>query len=153
MASTTARTTKRTTSTTGKSGTTRRADELLVVTHSEPGLFAKVTNPLGRNNINIECFTAYEWGTEAAFRIVTDNNKKARDVLRSAGFTVQENSVALWYTNNEPGNLMKATNALATAHINTYCSYSTAVPNSDSTVIAFNTNDTNRTIEVLNRIR
>lgn len=132
---------------------TRKADELLIVAHTELGLLARLTNSLAKNNINIECFTAYEWGNEAAFRMVTDNNRKARDVLRSAGFTVQESPVALWYTKNEPGSLMKAASALANAHINTFCSYSTTMPETDCTVVTFNTNDTNKTIEVLNHIK
>ncbi|MFA4874087.1 MAG: hypothetical protein WC956_02545 [bacterium] len=154
MASVTGRTTtKKTSTTTGKSGSTRKADELLVVTQNELGMMARLTTPLSKNNINIECFTAYEWGHEAAFRIVTDNNRKARDILRSEGFNVQENPVALWYTTNEPGRITKAAMALANAHINTFCSYSTGVPNSDATVIAFDTSDTKKTIEVLNNIR
>ncbi len=161
MASTTGKTTTRKTTTTGKSTTTattksttaRKTDELLIVTRNDYGTLARVTNPLNKNNINIECFTAYEWGNEAAFRIVTDNNRKARDVLRSEGFNVQESPVAIWYTTNEPGRLVKAATALANAHINTFCSYSTMVPNSASTAITFNTNDTNRAIEVLKGIR
>jgi hypothetical protein len=153
MATTTGRTTSRKTSTTTGSSMTRKADELLVVTRNSEGSFARLTGPLARNGINIECFTAYTWGNEAAFRIVTDNNRKARDLLRSEGYSVQETPVVLWYTKNEPGWVTKAATALANAHINTYSSYSTSEPNSNNTIVTFNTSDTNRTIDVLKNLR
>jgi len=153
MATTTGRTTSKKASTTGKNSTIRKVEELLVVTKNAEGTFARITGPLSRNNINIECYTSYAWGNEAAFRIVTDNNRKARDILRSEGYTVQEMPAVRWYTTNEPGWLTKATTALANAHISTYSSYATALPDSDNTVVTFNTNDSNRTVEVLNRLR
>lgn len=156
MATSTSKSVKKGTTTSnveGSSTVTRKASELLVVTHNDVGANANITVPLAKNNINLECFTAYEWGAESAFRMVTDNNKKAADVLRSQGYSVQESPIALWYTHNEPGSFTKAATALANAHINTYCSYSTTVPGSDTTIIAFNTDDTNRTIDVLNHLR
>ena len=153
MATTTGRTTSKKTSTTGKNSTIRKTEELLVVTRNTEGTFARLTSPLSRNNINVECYTSYAWGNEAAFRLVTDNNRKARDILRAEGYQVQEVPVVLWYTKNEPGWLTKATTALANAHISTYSSYASALPNTDNTVVTFNTNDTNRTVEVLGNLR
>jgi hypothetical protein len=157
MATTTSRTTtaRRTTSTTGtgKSPWTRKTEELLIVTRNDENTLARLTNPLSRNSISIECFTSYKWGEESAVRIVTDNNRKARELLRSAGYAVQENPVVLWYTRNEPGCITKAATALANAHINTFCSYSTGLPDSGNAVVAFDTNDANRTLEVLTNLR
>jgi hypothetical protein len=153
MASTTSRMTSKKTSTTGRNSTIRKAEELLVITRNAEGMFARVTGPLARNNINIECYTSYAWGNEAAFRLVTNNNRKARDLLRSEGYSVQEMPVVLWSTTNEPGWLTKAATALANAHINTFSSYATALPNSTETIVTFNTSDTNRTIEVLGNLR
>ncbi len=145
---------KANTTTTGTpSSVTRRTSELLVVTRTGVNTNAGITVPLSKNNINLECFTSYVWGTESAFRMVTSNNRKAQEVLRAQGYEVQESPVALWYTTNEPGTYTKAATALANANINTYCSYSTTVPGSDATIIAFNTNDPTRTIDVLNHLR
>ena len=130
----------------------KRSGELLLVVKNEPGTFARVTGPLARNRIHVECFTAYAWGDEVAFRFVTDNNSKAREIWTEAGMNVQECPVALWYTDNDPKSIGRATNALAKACIDTYCSYMTAAPNTNDTIVAFNTNDTTKTINVLNEI-
>ncbi|MBN1282553.1 MAG: hypothetical protein JXA24_02125 [Proteobacteria bacterium] len=132
---------------------TRTTGELLVVARDTSTNYTNITTPLTRNNINLECFTTYKWGSETAFRMVTNDNRKAREVLRSAGYEVQETPVTLWYTRNEPGRFNKAADALTKARIDTYCTYSTAVPDSNLMLIAFDTNDANRTSEVLSRIK
>lgn len=128
------------------------AEELLVVVRHEMGMAARVTDPLVLNNINIECYTSYTWGEETAIRLVTDNNRKAREVLMKSGFEVQEHSIALWYMDNMPGALGKATAALAHACVDTYCTYMTTVPNAHTTIVAFSTNDTYKTINILNEL-
>lgn len=137
----------------GTAGKTTKTTELMIITGNELGAFARITTPLAKMKINIECFSGYEWSGEAAFRLVTDNNKKAAELLRREGFNVQENPIVLWTTENVPGQLNGATVALAEARVNTYCSYSTSTPGSNRTVVAFGTNDSNRCAEVLGRVR
>lgn len=131
----------------------KKTTELLVVTKNELGAFARITTPLAKNNINIECYSAYEWNSEAAFRLVTDNNKKATEILKTNGYTVTESPVVLWQTESTPGQLRNATTALAEANINTYCSYSTTPTNSKMAVAVFNTSDATRTSAVLSRMK
>ncbi|MFH1829929.1 MAG: hypothetical protein ABH871_04040 [Pseudomonadota bacterium] len=151
-------TTRRTTYTTKKIGTkgttytARTTDEILVVAKNVRGIFSKITAPLANNDINIECYTSYTWGDEVAFRLVTDNNKKAIDLFTAAGYNVQVHPVALWYTENTPGTLDKATTALDKAKIDTYSSYMTAVPNSSTVIVTFNTNNTTKTVNILNGV-
>lgn len=140
------------TRTTG-AGKVSKATELLIITPDELGTFARITAPLAKQGINVLCFTGYEWGGEAAFRIVTDNNRKAGEALRGAGFTVQESPIVLWTTANTPGQLRTASTALAEARINTHCAYSTTTSDVTTAVVAFNTSDPHRTEEVLNRLR
>ncbi len=145
-------TTRTTYATTGTSSRARVTEEILLVTRNVPGIYSRITNPLASHNINIECFTSYTWGDEVAFRIVTDNNPKARDIFMAAGFYVQVYPVTLWYTENTPGTLDRATVALENAKISTYSSYMTTNPVSDTTTVTFNTNDITRTVNILNQL-
>ena len=133
-------------------GTTRKTSELLIVTKNELGSLARITAPLAKNRINIECFSGYEWGTEAAFRLVTDNNRKAGELLKNEGFSVQETPVVLWQTGSTPGKLHDATVALAEARVNTYSSYSTTLTGTREATAVLNTSDATKTMEVLKRI-
>lgn len=137
----------------GSGGTVKKASELLVITRNDLGTLARITAPLAKNKINIECFTGYEWGTEAAFRLVTDNNRRAGELLRNEGFNVQESPTVVWQTDNEPGRLRLATTALAEANVNTFCAYSTTVPNSATTSVIFGTTDTDRAVSILKTLK
>lgn len=131
---------------------TIKTTELLVVTRNELGTFVRMIAPLAQNDINIECYCGYEWGNEAAFRLITDNNKKAREILTKSGWQVSESPAVLWKAPNKPGTLRRATSALAEQKINIYASYSAAQPGDKSCMVAFTTSDTNKTLETLKKI-
>ncbi len=135
------------------SSKTTIASELIIVTTNKLGAFARLSEPLTKKKINIECYTGYEWGGESAFRLITDNNVKAAKVLRAEGYFVEENPVCLWQTANTPGKVAKATVALENANINTYCTYTAAYPTVKNGTIAFNTSDVMRTAEILNNVK
>lgn len=130
----------------------RKGSELLIVTRNEMGALARIATPLAKNGINIECFSGYEWGGEAAFRFVTSNNRVAGDLLRKEGYSVQENPVVLWQTDNTTGQLMTATIALAEARVNIYSSYASTVASSKQSLAVFGTSNADKTLEILKRL-
>ncbi len=129
-----------------------KTSELLIVTKNELGALSRVTGPLAQNNINIQCYCSYDWGNESAFRFITSDNKKAREVLTRAGWNVMENPTVLWTAPNKPGVLRKAASALSEMKINIYASYSVCQPDDTECTIAFTTSDPNKTAETLNRV-
>jgi hypothetical protein len=131
----------------------RKMTELFVMTPNTLGSLTRITNPLTKNGINIEGYCAYEWGKEATYRIITDDNSKARTVLSKEGFAVEENPTVLWEINNKPGFLKKATEALSTNKINIFCSYCTTMVGGKKTATAFTTNDADKTATVLNNLK
>ena len=131
---------------------TRKTTDLWVTTKNETGALAKLTTPLKTNNINVENYVAWEEGDTANFRFVTNDNTKAREIWTNAGYTVKEDPVVLWSTNNTPGTLNAGTTALAEANINTICTYATTTKDTNTTTVVFYTNNIDRTAEVLNNI-
>lgn len=131
---------------------TRKTTELFVIMPNSLGSLTRVTYPLQKNGINIEGYCAYEWGKEAAYRIITDDNKKAQTVLANEGFNITENPTVIWETNNRPGALKKATEALASENINIFCSYCTTMAGGKKAATAFTTNDVDKTFNALIRL-
>ena len=129
-----------------------KTTELYVTTRNEIGAFARFTLPLRENKINIKCYCAYEQGSDAIFQLITNNNSTAKDLLTKAGYTVTEKPVVYWTINNTPGEINKATSALAESRINVTYSYSTTTPGSKTQGTVFATSDNNKTCDVLNRL-
>lgn len=126
--------------------------ELFVTTRNEIGAFAKLTLPLKQNNINIDCYCAYEEGNNATFHIVTNNHGKAKELLAAAGYKVSEKPVVFWTAVNAPGEVSKSTQMLAESGINIHYSYSTSVPHGKTQGAVFSTDDNDKTHSMLNAL-
>jgi len=126
--------------------------ELRISIKSDIGVMAKLTLPLKQNSINIECFCAYEMDDKAIFYLMTNNNPKAKAILTNAGYTVTENPVVLWTIDNTPGEVHRATAALAEAKVNINYIYSTTVSAGKTASVVFATSDNNKTFDTLNRL-
>lgn len=133
-------------------GKTTKTTELYVTTPNEVGMFAKMTLPFKPNGINIECYCAYEQGNNAVFHITTNNNSKAKDLLTKGGYNVTEKPVTWWTCDNTPGEINRATSALAESRININYTYSTTTPGSKTSGVVFATNNNDKTFEVLERL-
>ena len=129
----------------------RKTTDLWVTTPNELGALSKLTTPFKPHNINVESFVCWEEGNNAYFRLVTNDNTRAREIWTKEGYTVKENPVVLWTTPNIPGRLSAATTALAEAHINTIYTYSSTTGTGETTVV-FYTNNPDRTYEILNKV-
>lgn len=129
----------------------RKSTDLWVTTPNELGALSKLTMQFQPNNINIESFVCWEEGNNAQFRLVTNNNNRAREICTKAGYTVKEEPIVLWTTTNTPGRLNAATTALAEAKINTNCTYACST-GTDQTTVAFYTNNPDRAYEILNKL-
>jgi hypothetical protein len=127
----------------------KKTTELFIMTPNALGSLTGITTPLQKGGINVEGYCAYEWGNEATYRIITDNNAKARQVLSKVGYCVEENPTIVWETNNKPGMLKKATEALAGKNINIYCSYCTTMAGGKKAATAFTTNNPDVTLNTL----
>lgn len=127
--------------------------ELYVTTKNEPGALAKCTVSLRENNINIEALCCYEKdpGT-AAFHFVTSDNTKAKEWLTKNGYNVSENQVVCWNASNKPGQLNRATSALAEKKVNIGYLYASTGPGNNNTWVVFNTNNNSETENTLNSI-
>jgi len=133
-------------------GKATKTTELWVTTRNEIGAFAKFTLPLRQNSVNIECYCAYEQGNDAVFHMLTNDNTKAKDLLTKAGYTVTEKPVVYWTVDNTPGEINKATSALAESRINVTYTYSTVTPGSKTAGTVFATSDNNKAFDTLNRL-
>lgn len=124
-------------------------EELVVTGKDEVGALARATLPLKQNNINIECSCCYGMDGKATFHLVTNNTKKAKELLTKNGWTVAQNSAVLWQTDNIPGTLNKATTALSEAKINIEYCYFASPPGAKTSGVVFKTANDTKACEIL----
>lgn len=135
---------------------TRNAEtrtELYVTTKNETGSLAMCTTSLRENGINIDALCAYEKDElTAAFHFVTTDNKSARDWLAKNGYNVSESQIVCWNAKNAPGELNRATSALAERNVNITYLYGSAGPGNSKSFVIMNTDNNTETVNILNNL-
>jgi hypothetical protein len=98
--------------------------ELSFRLQNTPGAFARVSQLLDREHINILALTLEAGGI---LRLIVDNPLHAAGILREHQYRVEEHEVLYVSLPNDPGALAAVARMLASAGINVEYSYASAV--------------------------
>jgi len=85
---------------------------------NRPGQLAHLAKELGSAQINIRTLSAVTIGDEGYIRLVVDDDRRARSVLRDAGLSFIERRVVSATVTDKPGALAELADALAAAGTN-----------------------------------
>lgn len=104
-----------------------KAKQLVFSVTDRVGLLADFTGALAQAGVNILALCAYASGRKATFMMVTDNNRKATEVLKKNGVKkIASEQVLLVKVQNKPGALNKIAEKLKANKINLKYAYATA---------------------------
>src|SRR3989338_9008987 len=114
--------------------------EIVIAGENKIGALSNVTAPIKKWGISIRAVCAWGDGGKASFLLVTDNNDKAAEVLKKAGYGVQQNEVVLAELPHKVG-------ALAGAGVDiTHCYVSAS---GDQALAVFATKDNQKALKAL----
>jgi hypothetical protein len=115
--------------------------ELSCRLQNSPGAFARVSELLDREHINILALTLEAAGL---LRLVVDNPLHAAGILGSHHYRVEEHDVLYVALPNEPGALAAVARLLADAGVNVEYSYGTAVDGHEMAAVVVGVADAQR---------
>lgn len=123
--------------------------QLLAVTENKVGMLAQVCADVSGTGVNIQAVSAYGLGDKANFRLLTDNNQKAKEVLQAKGHQVSEQDVVLLELPNKVGALKEAGEKLKGAGVDLKYIYGTTCSGDCDCLLVFDSNNNARAEEVL----
>ncbi len=91
--------------------------QLSIVTKNRVGLLSEITELLGNAGINIESVDVEGTRENVIVRILTNNEKKARELLTDNGYRVLESEVMVVRIKDRPGELAKFARQMAAGNI------------------------------------
>jgi len=125
-----------------------KVNHLIVETPDEVGMMAKVCSAISDAGVNIRAISAYVKEGKGYFMLLTDDNARAEQALKSAGFTVSQEEAVAVELENEVGAAKKVTQKMASAGVNLkYCYGSTG--NGTMALLVFNSSDNEKAIRTL----
>jgi len=121
--------------------------QISIFLNNSVGRLTEVTTLLGKENVNLKAFTLSESSDFGLLRIITDNNQKAFETLKSAGYAAAETDVVFMSIKDDnPGALSKIMKCLSDKGISVEYMY--AFSTEDGAHIVIKTAD----IELCNNI-
>jgi hypothetical protein len=125
-----------------------KGEEILITTDNKVGKLADVAKVITTSGINIRGISAYTIGDKAYFRMITSDNTKAKDILKSIG-ALQTKEVIIVDMPDEVGELEKLAAKLKQADIDLTHIYGTTSKPHQSAIIVFSSNNNNKALELV----
>jgi len=123
--------------------------ELFAALPSGVGVLADVAGSLGAAGINIVAIGAYDKAGHGEFYLLTDDNKRAAELLRGMGAEVTESTAVVVDVDDHPGSLGAVAAAIAVAGINIDWVYATT-NGVGREMVLFKTSDNEAVVTLLN---
>lgn len=116
--------------------------EILVTVMNKIGVLADICEILADHGINIEAVTGYAVNNDATLMVVTEDNLRALDALKKAGYKgAKENVVIILELENKAGALKNITEKLASENIDIRYIYGTTCPGNCPSRVVLSTNN------------
>ncbi len=125
-----------------------KGEEIILTCDNKVGQLNALTALLKEKNINLRGISAYTLEAKAVFRLITSDNQKAKEVLRTAG-SLQTKEVVIVDMPDEVGQLNLIAKKLKDANIDLTHIYGTTSKPHESAIIVFASNDNNKALAII----
>ncbi len=130
-----------------------RGQEVVVTRKNDVGILFQISTLLSNNGVNILGVSAGVCGEDCLIRLITDDNRKAKDVLAANSFLSEEESVILVDLANRPGTLKQVTKALAQEGIDIRHIYAATDKEQDKCLLVFHSSNDDVALAKLNELQ
>lgn len=128
------------------------AKQIVVTVVNKIGVLADMSRLTSDHGINIQAVAGYSSGNEAKIMLVADDNLRAGDALRKAGYTsIKEEEVVIVDLEDKPGALKILTSCLAKEGIDIKHIYGTTCASACPAKIILSTNNNEKALLVFRK--
>lgn len=122
--------------------------ELQVITPDEPGILGRVLGTLANAGVNLRALRVHSEKKKGIFLLVTSDNKKAEEALKSLGYKVKTNNVVVVVIDDRIGAGAEIGALLGNAAIDIEYCYGTSAGEGRA-LLVFKTNNNKKAVETL----
>jgi hypothetical protein len=125
-----------------------KGEELILTVENKVGRLEEITTLLKDNGINLRGIAAYVMDTKAIFRLITSDNSKAKEILKSLGVLAAKDVVIVDML-DEVGQLSLIAAKLKAAGLDLTHIYGTTSKPHQSAIVVFASTDNNKALEII----
>ena len=126
-----------------------QAEQISIFIENKAGRISDVTGILSEAGVNIRALAVADTSDFGVLRLIVDNNAKAEEALKSAGFTVRKTKVVAVKVEDRPGGLHSLLSILKEAGINVEYMYAFIQHSGEKAIMIFRFDQPEEAIRVL----
>ena len=126
-----------------------QAEQISIFLENRAGRLSEATGTLAKAGVNIRALSLADTSDFGVLRLIVDDNAKAEEALRSAGFTVRKTKVVAVEVSDCPGGLHGILETLYNAKINVEYMYAFVQHSGDNAVMIFRFDQIDEAIRLL----
>ncbi len=130
-------------------------EQISVFLENKAGRLADVTSILAEANVNIRALSLADTSDFGILRLIVNDNNKAKEELKKAGFTVGKTDVVAVEVEDQPGGLSYILRILHKANVNVEYMYAFVQQSGANAVLIFRFDNLDEAIRILrdNKVR
>ena len=128
-----------------------KAEQISIFLENKAGRLSEVTGILAQAGVNIRALSLADTTDFGVLRLIVDNNQKAEETLREAGFTVRITHVVAVEVDDRPGGLHFILDVLTQAGINVEYMYAFVQQSGSNAIMIFRFDQLEQAIDVLEK--
>jgi hypothetical protein len=126
-----------------------QVEQISVFLENRAGRLAEVSAILAEAEVNIRALSLADTSDFGVLRLIVNNNEKAMETLKNAGFTVGKTNVVAVEVEDRPGGLHKILDVLFKSGINVEYMYAFVQQSGNNAVMIFRFDQTEKAMNVL----
>ena len=126
-----------------------RVEQISIFLENKTGRLAEVTGTLSEAAINIRALSLADTSDFGVLRLIVSDTQKAKEVLRTQGFTVGKTDVIAVEVPDQPGGLHRILGILDAAAINVEYMYAFVQQSGNNAVMIFRFDQIDEAVQVL----
>lgn len=126
-----------------------KAEQISIFLENKAGRLSEVTGTLAGAGVNIRALSLADTTDFGVLRLIVDDNQKAEEALKNAGFTVRITHVVAVEVDDRPGGLHFILDALTRANINVEYMYAFVQQSGNNAIMIFRFDQLEEAIAVL----
>ena len=125
------------------------AEQISIFLENKTGRLAEVTRILADANINIRALSLADTSDFGILRLIVNDNNKAKEELRKAGFTVAKTDVVAVEVSDQPGGLHHILRILQKSNVNVEYMYAFVQQSGADAVLIFRFDNLGEALRIL----
>jgi len=126
-----------------------QVEQISVFLENRAGRLAEVSAILAEAGVNIRALSLADTSDFGVLRLIVNNNEKAMETLKNAGFTVGKTNVVAVEVEDRPGGLHKILDVLFKSGTNVEYMYAFVQQSGNNAVMIFRFDQTEKAMKVL----